>query len=289
MKLAIITVPYSSARINYSHLTNGDWQPTTPKEPTTYYSVVNELGECVAMAMVRKVKGSFLNLRMDPGKKDQYLISALQVAEKYQSRGIGTTLLNHFIKAYKDIYLTVALSNKDAIRLYKRLGFKVIKDTRFDEPHYVMAYYTTPRGYASYGLTKASDEYLRAIFKPYFECDEDLHITLIYDETVQGNLIGTPEYSKLHDVKVVGLDLLGKDKNSLVVKLMSHSIQQRFTDLLALGYKHNFDDLIIHCTLQYEKGSQNLLDMLNEEIAKGNLKLPTSLKATDEQWDVIIP
>ncbi len=53
-------------------------------------------------------------------------IAFLGIDEEYQGKGLGTALLNH-IKALgsQHIWLYVAHSNPDAMRLYERHGFRV--------------------------------------------------------------------------------------------------------------------------------------------------------------------
>lgn len=57
------------------------------------------------------------------GKKNAYL-HALEVKKKHRRKGYGTRILKHMIDEYGCDVLRVAKSNGNAIRLYKRAGFK---------------------------------------------------------------------------------------------------------------------------------------------------------------------
>ena len=86
---------------------------------------------------------------------DEVEILKIAVHPKYQSQGIGTDLIKKAIGHYPDVsvmFLEVAIDNKKAIRLYKKMGFKIVgkrekyyhrkdtyKDTYIDA--WIMKYY----------------------------------------------------------------------------------------------------------------------------------------------------
>ncbi len=58
--------------------------------------------------------------------KDSGFINSLWVSKKYRNQGYATKLMKSAISKYKAIDLTVSISNKPAISLYKKLGFVII-------------------------------------------------------------------------------------------------------------------------------------------------------------------
>lgn len=60
-------------------------------------------------------------------------IVSIAVLEQYRRRGIGRSLMEHALKALKEVYdckevyLEVRVSNEPAIRLYERLGFRKVR------------------------------------------------------------------------------------------------------------------------------------------------------------------
>lgn len=73
-----------------------------------------------------------------PNQIDNYkviIIDELYIEEKYRNSGIGTKLISNVICNNKVVYLRVYKLNVNAIRLYKRLGFKIIKET--ESRHYM--------------------------------------------------------------------------------------------------------------------------------------------------------
>ena len=92
----------------YSELTN----------PYGYYRVAKDhqviVGYCGALILM-----------------DQADIQTIAITPLYRRQGIATLLLNDVLshlasKAVQDVFLEVAVSNTDAIRLYERFGFKNI-------------------------------------------------------------------------------------------------------------------------------------------------------------------
>ncbi len=66
-----------------------------------------------------------------------YEIGNICVKSEYQNRGIGTAVLNEILFEHKgqDIKLQVFKINENAIKLYKKLGFKKVEE---NETHYIM-------------------------------------------------------------------------------------------------------------------------------------------------------
>lgn len=73
---------------------------------------------------------------------DWILVANLDTYPKYRKQGLATKLLNtvykDMSKQNKGIYLSVAVNNTRAIRLYKELGFKFIKTYESDNSKYII-------------------------------------------------------------------------------------------------------------------------------------------------------
>lgn len=59
-------------------------------------------------------------------KKDKGFIHSLWVSKKYRRKGFATILMKDAIHKLNGIDLTVSITNKPAISLYKKLGFVII-------------------------------------------------------------------------------------------------------------------------------------------------------------------
>ncbi len=72
----------------------------------------------------------------DMMEQDTYELGNLILIPEYQRKGIGKDILSNIIKKYPKLkmHLQVFKSNP-AIHLYKRLGFKMVDETR---THYIM-------------------------------------------------------------------------------------------------------------------------------------------------------
>lgn len=62
-------------------------------------------------------------------KDDGVLLDEIFIEEEYRSNGIGTSIITSVINDNNIVYLWVYKDNKNAIKLYKRLGFNIIEDT----------------------------------------------------------------------------------------------------------------------------------------------------------------
>ena len=72
-----------------------------------------------------KVIGCVLITNKDDGK----LLDEIYIEEKFRNKGIGTSIIKDIIRKNSIVYLWVYKENKQAISLYKKLGFKVIDET----------------------------------------------------------------------------------------------------------------------------------------------------------------
>lgn len=69
--------------------------------------------------------------------EDTYEIGNICIIPEYQNRGIGTAILKDILDANKDRTVTLQYFKKNPVgRLYERLGFKVVGETKF---HYQMS------------------------------------------------------------------------------------------------------------------------------------------------------
>ena len=80
-----------------------------------------------------KVIGCVLITNKDDGK----LLDEIKKKKKFRNKGIGTSIIKDIIRENSIVYLWVYKENKQAISLYKKLGFKVIDET---DSRYYMKY-----------------------------------------------------------------------------------------------------------------------------------------------------
>ncbi len=104
-------------RINNYIITN------VPKLLDNYFNIV----------INNKVIGCVLITNKDDGK----LLDEIYIEEKFRNKGIGTSIIKDIIRENSIVYLWVYKENKQAISLYKKLGFKVIDET---DSRYYMKY-----------------------------------------------------------------------------------------------------------------------------------------------------
>ena len=83
------------------------------------------------------IDGNIVGCILVENKDNGVIIDELYIEEKYRNNSIGTDLINNVISNNNIVYLWVYKLNVKAIRLYKRLGFKIIKET---ENRYYMKY-----------------------------------------------------------------------------------------------------------------------------------------------------
>lgn len=110
------------------------------------------------------------------------------------------------------------------------------------------------------------------------------HCTLMYDKTNPDIDPGVNKNS--YTAKIIGVDELGDD--SVVLLLESEEIKKRFNELIQLGFKHSFDDILLHVTIGNSKDKDVLNAMLDH--AKNILKsgyFPKEILLVRETWEEI--
>ena len=80
-----------------------------------------------------KIIGCLLITNIDDG----ILLDEIYLEEEYRNKGIGTSIIKNIIDNNSNIYLWVYKLNKQAINLYKKLGFIIIDET---DTRYYMNY-----------------------------------------------------------------------------------------------------------------------------------------------------
>lgn len=72
-----------------------------------------------------KTIGAVLINNLDDG----VLLDEIFIEEDFRNKGIGSSILKEIIQNHDIVYLWVYKLNKKAIKLYKKIGFKVIEET----------------------------------------------------------------------------------------------------------------------------------------------------------------
>lgn len=72
-----------------------------------------------------KIIGCVLVTNIEDGK----LLDEIYIEEQFRNNGIGTDIIKNIIRENDIVYLWVYKENKQAISLYKKLGFNVIDET----------------------------------------------------------------------------------------------------------------------------------------------------------------
>ena len=63
-------------------------------------------------------------------KDDGVLLNEIYLEEKYRNKGIGTSIIKEILSNYNIVYLWVYKLNTKALSLYKKLGFKIVNETK---------------------------------------------------------------------------------------------------------------------------------------------------------------
>jgi len=83
------------------------------------------------------VNGNIIGCLLITDKDDGKLLDEIYLEEEYRNQGIGTGIIVSILNQNKIVYLWVYKANTNAIKLYERLGFKVIEET---DTRYYMKY-----------------------------------------------------------------------------------------------------------------------------------------------------
>ena len=76
-------------------------------------------------------------------RSDRFEIWSLKVKERFCNKGYGTQMLTEFLSQFKSdkpLFLYVYKDNAIAIRLYEKVGFKIIGECSFASYAYTMQY-----------------------------------------------------------------------------------------------------------------------------------------------------
>ncbi len=73
-----------------------------------------------------KIAGAYLTLPYEDG----VIIDEIYLFDEFRNNGIGTDIIKKLQKDNPDLYVWVYKNNRDAIRLFERLGFRVISSGR---------------------------------------------------------------------------------------------------------------------------------------------------------------
>ena len=102
----------------------------TPEEKNKIINYVdNNISKDIKLYKTIKVAGKISGCVLLTRKNNDLLLDELFIDEEYRGKGIGTSIINNIIKDNQDVHLWVYKENKNAIKLYKKLGFKIKEET----------------------------------------------------------------------------------------------------------------------------------------------------------------
>lgn len=88
-------------------------------------NVTKELSNYKSIVIKDETVGSLLVIK----NEDSLLLDEIYIEEKYRNQNIGSDIIKDLILKNDIIYLWVYKKNKGAIKLYKKMGFKIIDKT----------------------------------------------------------------------------------------------------------------------------------------------------------------
>lgn len=115
-----------------------------------------------------------------------------------------------------------------------------------------------------------------------------MHCTLMYDKRDEDEIpIASKPEKLIYDAEVIGTGFLGEPGSKWgagVLKLHCPDLMKRFKKLKEEGFKHSFDDLIIHVSLVYGANESDG-ELVKELFDKG--MFPKTIQLCNEYWEEI--
>ncbi|MDD3895604.1 MAG: GNAT family N-acetyltransferase [Bacilli bacterium] len=88
-------------------------------------NIPKQINNYKIISVNKNIAGTLLVLK----HLDGVLIDELYFDEEYRNKKIGTSIILNILNSNKIVYLWVYKNNKKGIKLYKKLGFKIIEET----------------------------------------------------------------------------------------------------------------------------------------------------------------
>lgn len=88
--------------------------------------IANELDTCQLISVQDKIVGCLI-VKFE---NEYTLLDEIFIEAEYRNLGIGASIINNILSTEDIVCLWVYKLNEKAIRLYKRLGFEVLEDTK---------------------------------------------------------------------------------------------------------------------------------------------------------------
>ncbi len=92
--------------------------------------VKNKIPEQINHYKIISSSGNKIGCLLLQNKDDGVLLDEIYLEKKYRKNGIGTDIIKKIISENNIIYLWVYQLNTKAISLYKKLGFKIIEESK---------------------------------------------------------------------------------------------------------------------------------------------------------------
>lgn len=143
-------------------------------------------------------------------------------------------------------------------------------------------------GYASLSLDLFSSTRLLAALNEFLDLDNllhpnNLHATLMYDQS--GKFLVNKPVNRVYCADITGVKVLGEAGSkyyACVLTLESEDVQKRFKELISEGFKHSYDELLLHVSLTYGDSTNEVY-----RIVKDNFdKLPKTINLCNETWEL---
>lgn len=111
-----------------------------------------------------------------------------------------------------------------------------------------------------------------------------LHATIMYDKR-DPDVIPDAN-NKIYKAKITGVKMLGEPGSkwrSCALVLDCPAVQERFEELVKLGFEHSYPELLLHVSLVYGQDADTIYPEIQSLFDEG--KLPETLTLCHESWD----